>query len=64
MQEEAEEYHQRNKSRPGVTVGRPAGKAAYQGQSAMRYQRQDGRKEIRDARGDGKTVEERTEERS
>jgi hypothetical protein len=40
MQEEAEEYHQRNKTQAGKTVGRPAGREAYTGQSAMRYEQQ------------------------
>jgi hypothetical protein len=37
-QEEAQEHFERTKSRPGTVVGRPAGREAYQGQSAMLYQ--------------------------
>jgi len=40
MEEEAEEYHERNKSRPGTVIGRVAGREAYIGKSAMRYQEQ------------------------
>lgn len=40
MKEEAEEYHANNKSKPGAIIGRPAGREAYHGQSAMRYQTQ------------------------
>ena len=40
MQEEAEEYHQRNKTQAGKIIGRPAGREAYTGQSAMRYEQQ------------------------
>lgn len=36
---EAEEYHLRNKSRPDTVIGRPAGRSAYHGQSAMRFER-------------------------
>ncbi|RVX75682.1 hypothetical protein B0A52_00038 [Exophiala mesophila] len=38
-EQEAEEYHQRNKPAPNVIIGRPAGRNAYHGQSAMRYPR-------------------------
>jgi hypothetical protein len=40
MQEEAEEHYQRTKSQPGTIIGRPAGREAYTGQSAMRYEQQ------------------------
>jgi len=40
IREEAEEYHERNKSRPGTIIGRVAGREAYIGKSAMQYQKQ------------------------
>jgi len=40
MKDEAEEYHMRNKPTPGKIIGRPAGRDAYHGQSAMSYQKQ------------------------
>ncbi len=35
MRAEAEEYHERNKTRSGTVIGRPAGREAYHGRSAM-----------------------------
>lgn len=40
MKAEAEEYHLRNKTRPGTVIGRPAGYESYRGRSAMQYQQQ------------------------
>lgn len=39
-EQEAEEYHQRNKPKPNTIIGRPAGRDAYHNHSAMRYGRQ------------------------
>ena len=44
IREEAEEHHERSKSRPGTIIGRPAGREAYHGRSAMLYQQQSRRK--------------------
>jgi hypothetical protein len=40
MKEEAEDHHKRSQSKPGTIIGRPAGRDAYHGQSAMSYQKQ------------------------
>lgn len=40
MEEEIEEYQLRTKTRPGTVVGRPAGREAYVGKSAMKYEKQ------------------------
>ena len=37
---EVEDYQRQTMTRPGTVVGRPAGKDAYHGNSAMNYQRQ------------------------
>jgi hypothetical protein len=44
MQDELEEFHRQRKSAPGTVIGRPAGAAAYHGQSAMLYQQRSGNK--------------------
>lgn len=40
QEQEAEEYHLRNKPKPNVIIGRPAGRNAYHSQSAMHFGRQ------------------------
>jgi len=50
MHAEADEYHERNKTKPGIIVGRPAHLAPYRGRSGMRYQPQARDGPVRDAR--------------
>jgi hypothetical protein len=47
IKEEAAEYHQRNKTKPGVIIGRPAKSSeAYTGMSAIRYQQRSPEQQI------------------
>ncbi len=59
-QAEVEEHYQRTKSKPGVIIGRPAGREAYTGRSAMQYKQQSSDVMVLEATGADKSQQKTT----